>query len=119
MTERIGMPAYQQVAADLRRLIAAGDLPIGSAIPSTNELTKHYEVSSTVARAAVNQLRTDGLVVGQPGKGVFVQATPESAAEQTLSIDDLKRQIAELRHTVELLASRVEALEARPVSSGS
>ncbi len=54
MTEPIGMPAYQQVAADLRQLIAAGDLPVGSAIPSTNELTRRYEVSSTVARAAVN-----------------------------------------------------------------
>jgi DNA-binding GntR family transcriptional regulator len=119
VTEPIGMPAYQQVAADLRELIAAGDLPVGSAIPSTNELTRRYEVSSTVARAAVNTLRADGLVVGQPGKGVFVRATPEAVAERSLSIEELQRQVAELRRTVALLETRVEELEAGRGSSES
>ncbi len=75
MTESIGRPAYQQVADDLRRRIAEAELPVGSAIPSTTKLAKAYGVSITVVRAAVAQLRADGLVVGQPGKGVFVRAT--------------------------------------------
>lgn len=52
MSGPVGRPAYQRVADDLRRQIAAGDLPVGSAIPSTAKLTKAYQVSYTVIRAA-------------------------------------------------------------------
>ena len=97
MTETVGRPAYQQVADDLRRRIASAELPVGSAIPSTAKLSKTYGVSITVVRAAVAQLRADGLLVGQPGKGVFVRATPEAVAERTVSIEDLSKQIGELR----------------------
>jgi DNA-binding GntR family transcriptional regulator len=97
LTESIGRPAYRQVADDLRRRIASAEFPVGSAIPSTAKLTEMYAVSSTVIRAAVSQLRADGLLVGRPGKGVFVRATPEAAAELTATIDDLSKQVEELR----------------------
>lgn len=97
MTESIGRPAYQQVAVDLRSRISSAEFPVGSAIPSTAKLTKTYGVSSTVIRAAVAQLRADGLLVGQPGKGVFVRATPEAVAERTATIEDLSKQVEELR----------------------
>jgi DNA-binding GntR family transcriptional regulator len=97
VTEPVGRPAYQQVADDLRQRIAAGEFAVGSAIPSTAKLTATYEVSSTVIRAAVTQLRADGILVGQPGKGVFVRSTPEAAAERAASIEDLSKQIDELR----------------------
>ncbi len=111
MTEPVGLPAYQRVAGDLRRQIAAGDLALGVAIPSTAELTRQYGVSSTVARAAVARLRADGLVVGQPGKGVFVQATPEAVAEQVASVDEVSRRVDELRGLHETEVSRREELE--------
>ena len=60
MIEPVGRPAYQQVAADLKRRIALSELPVGSAIPSTAKLTKIYGVSSPVIRAAVAQLRATG-----------------------------------------------------------
>src|ERR1022692_4171854 len=97
LTESIGRPAYQQVAVDLRRRISSEEFPVGAAIPSTAKLTNAYGVSSTVVRAAVAQLRADGLLVGQPGKGVFVRATPEAVAERTATIEDLSEQVEELR----------------------
>jgi GntR family transcriptional regulator len=97
LTASIGRPAYQQVADDLRRRIAAAEVPVGSAIPSTAKLTRTYGVSSTVVRAAVSQLRADGLLVGQPGKGVFVRATPDGVAERVATIEDLAKQVQELR----------------------
>lgn len=97
MTESFGRPAYQQVADDLRRRITASEFPVGSAIPSTTKLTGEYGVSITVIRAAVSELRAEGVLAGRPGKGVFVRATPEAAAEQAASIEELSDQIRELR----------------------
>jgi DNA-binding GntR family transcriptional regulator len=100
VTEPVGLPAYQQIADDLRRKIAEGEIPVGSAIPSTAELTRTYRVSTTVIRAAVAQLRADGLLVGQPGKGVYVRSTPEAAAERAATIEDLSQQVEQLRAEV-------------------
>jgi GntR family transcriptional regulator len=106
VTEPAGGPAYQQVADDLRRKIASGEFPVGAAIPSTAKLSSAYGVSVTVVRAAVGQLRVDGLVTGYPGKGVFVSATPEETAERTATVEGLARQVAELRAEV----ARLQAL---------
>ena len=103
--EPVGGPAYQQVAGDLRRKIAAGELPVGSAIPSTAQLSELYGVSVTVVRAAVAQLRGDGLVVGHTGKGVFVTATPDALAERTATVADLATQLAGLRAELDQVAS--------------
>ena len=97
MAELAGGPGYQRVADDLRSRIASGELPVGSAIPSTSKLCEAYGVSITVVRAAVAQLREAGLVVGHAGKGVFVSATPADISERTVSVDDLARQVGELR----------------------
>lgn len=112
MTDLVGQPAYRQVADDLRQKIVDGELAVGSAIPSTAQMTKAYGVSSTVVRAAVAQLRADGLLLGQPGKGVYVRATPETATATAASIDDLSSQMAELRELHGAEAARREELEA-------
>ena len=97
VAELVGGPEYLRVADDLRSRIASGDLPVGSAIPSTAKLCQGYGVSITVVRAAVAQLREAGLVVGHAGKGVFVSATPADISERTVSVDELARQVGALR----------------------
>jgi DNA-binding GntR family transcriptional regulator len=97
VAEPAGGPAYQQVAHDLRERIASAEFPVGSAIPSTAKLREMYGVSITVVRAAVAELRADGLVTGYPGKGVFVSATPEALVGRATTVEDLARQVEELR----------------------
>lgn len=63
---------YQRIASDIRAQIQAGVLKPGDKLPSTRELVEQYEVSTTVVRMAVLVLRSEGLVVGISGKGVFV-----------------------------------------------
>ena len=111
MTGPVRLAMYQELAERLRHQIAAGELPVGFAIPSTAELGRRYSVSTTVARAAVAQLRAAGLVVGQPGKGVFVRATPEDVAEHAVSVEELGRQVAELRECYKAERARREQLE--------
>jgi DNA-binding GntR family transcriptional regulator len=117
VTEPVGRPAYQQVADDLRQRISLGEFPVGSVIPSTAKLTGTYRVSVTVVRAAVAQLRADGLLVGQPGKGVFVRSTPEAVAEQTATTEDLARQVAELRAELQRTESSIRAESAVEIAA--
>jgi GntR family transcriptional regulator len=117
VTELTGQPAYQQVADDLRRRIAAGEYPVGSVIPSTAMLTEAYGCSVTVVRAAVAQLRADAVLIGQPGKGVFVRAIPEAATGQAGGVADLARQIEKLRADMRRMESSVRAESAAEVAA--
>lgn len=70
---RSGIPAFRQVAADLRQKIAAGDYSAGDQLPSERELTETYHVSRPTVRDAIKMLRTEGLVIAEHGRGVFVR----------------------------------------------
>ncbi|WFG44150.1 winged helix-turn-helix domain-containing protein [Pseudonocardia alni] len=109
MTEHTGRPKYLQVADELRRAIRAGSYPVGSELPSTSQLTRTYEVSTTVVRAAVRELRQEGVVQGQPGKAVYVTAepgeTPDDADRSDLAV--------RLRELEDRTSTALAALEAR------
>lgn len=98
--EEPGKPAYQQIADELRSAIAEGRLAIGEPVESTAQLMARHHVSSTVARKAVDQLRIEGLVVGRPGKGVYVRTTPADAAAEAPTLARLAEEIRELRQAV-------------------
>lgn len=108
MSEAWGQPAYRQIADDLRARISRGDYPIGAAIPSTSQLCEMYSVSATAARAAVTELRSEGLVRGQPGKAVYVVATPEAITAERVDLDDIRRDVDGLSKKVGQLARRVD-----------
>ena len=68
-----------------------------------------YQVSVTVARAAIKQLQTEGLAEGQPGKGVYVTREP-TPAQPSAEYVEITRQIQDLRDT---LAAAMTQLDAR------
>lgn len=76
MVEKSGRPAYLQIVDELRGQIRAGSLPPGTALPSIAQLCERFDVSASVVKAAISVLRTEGVVIGQQGKGVFVRETP-------------------------------------------
>ncbi|TDD06647.1 GntR family transcriptional regulator [Saccharopolyspora terrae] len=63
----------KQIADDLRLLITSGSLPPGERIPSEAALIEHYGVARMTVRQALQELRGEGLVFAEHGKGVFVQ----------------------------------------------
>lgn len=107
MTDAIGMPAYRRVADDLRAMINRGDLRVGDAIPSTAQLCARYKVSATVVRAAVSVLRSDGVVRGQPGKAVYVVATPQAIENEGVRLEHLAAEVADLRDGLQVVTSRL------------
>jgi GntR family transcriptional regulator len=66
-------PMYQQIAQDLRRKIASGELAPGTRLPTELELREEYGyVSRNTIRDAIKVLVRVGLVTPQPGRGNFV-----------------------------------------------
>jgi GntR family transcriptional regulator len=69
---RPGQPYYAQVADVLREEIRTGQYEPGDQLPSERELRERFGVSVNTIRAALVQLRTEGLVTSHRGRGVFV-----------------------------------------------
>ncbi|CUU57844.1 regulatory protein, gntR family [Parafrankia irregularis] len=115
MTAVTGQPAYRQVADDLRSKILGGVHPVGQSLPSTKQLMATYGVSSTVVRAAIGELRADGVVAGQPGKGVYVVKEPSAPGAVS---ESSVRTLESLERAVEELQQRVSRLEAERAANG-
>lgn len=69
-----------ELAEILRARITSGQLGPGDRLPSERDLSQTYGVSAVTARAAVRQLRDEGLAESVRGRGVVVRkpaAEPE------------------------------------------
>lgn len=69
-------PPYRQIAAILREAIESNRLTSGERLPSEAELIEHFGVARMTVRQAVQELRGEGLVVSEHGRGVFVRPSP-------------------------------------------
>lgn len=66
-------PRYRQIADDLQRKIANGELGAdGSPLPSEKQLVEQYDASRNTVRDAIKWLTNLGLVETRPGQGTFV-----------------------------------------------
>ncbi|TDE41638.1 GntR family transcriptional regulator [Nonomuraea mesophila] len=110
MVEKTGRPGYLQIADDLRTQIRTGSLAPGAALPSTAQLCQRYDVSASVVKAAISVLRTEGLIVGQQGKGVFVREDAATPAKEPAS-SEVMEQLAQMRSTLAALGDRIADLE--------
>ncbi|MCF7552256.1 GntR family transcriptional regulator [Pseudonocardia sp. WMMC193] len=64
---------YKQIADQLRGAIERGELKPGDRLPSEADLMRHYDIARMTARQAIQELRTEGRVVAEQGRGVFVR----------------------------------------------
>lgn len=71
-------PYYMQVKDSLLAMIRSGELKGNAKIPSSAELCRTYGVSLITVRRAVGDLKAEGVLRGEFGKGVFVNgAVPQ------------------------------------------
>ncbi len=68
-----GMPAYRQLADQLRQRIRDGTYQPGQQLPSERELSQLYTTSRVTVRQAVAELRSEGLIAAEHGRGLFVR----------------------------------------------
>jgi DNA-binding GntR family transcriptional regulator len=66
------VPLYQQIKDLLLDRIEHGELALGDVIPSEAQLGAAFEVSRLTVRQALYELRVEGYVVREKGRGTFV-----------------------------------------------
>src|SRR6266516_5938986 len=66
-------PAYAQIADQLRDAIMGGELADGAQLPSERELIERSGTSSGPVRRALQQLKSEGLILARKGRGAFVR----------------------------------------------
>jgi GntR family transcriptional regulator len=106
-------PPYLAVADRLKERIASGEFAPGSQLPSGRELAAEYAVAPNTVLSAIRQLRDDGLVVSQQGRGTFVR---EDAAVQLRSGGSpefrlLMERLDAMAGALDVLSARVTELE--------
>jgi GntR family transcriptional regulator len=110
MVDWSGEPAYRQVAEAIRKKIKDEGLEPGAKLPSLQGLMDEHEVSVTVARLALKELKAEGLVAVAPGKGNFVA---DPAASPSQQFEQAMQQLGAIRQHTEQMAGHVAALEGR------
>lgn len=107
------VPKYQQIAADLRARIEAGEYPVGSRLQTKDELMVAYGVALATVDSALGVLRSLGMVETRQGSGTFVlseQPEVEPSPEFVKLMERLDGLEAEIRRQAE----RIDELEHRP-----
>ncbi|XVQ13598.1 GntR family transcriptional regulator [Spirillospora sp. CA-255316] len=70
-------PLHEQVAAAIRRAIAAGECAPGERVPPARELAAALGVNANTVLRALRELREEGLLDFRRGRGIRVAARPE------------------------------------------
>lgn len=69
------VPQHRQIAAELSRRIAAGEVPVGTFLPSESQLAEEFGVSRMTVRHALSGLAARGLIDRRHGLGTRVVET--------------------------------------------
>lgn len=77
------LPIYQQIVAQIQRMILSGRLPPGEALPSMRLLAKELRISVITTKRAYEELEKSGFLENVPGKGCFVAAQSPALLHET------------------------------------
>lgn len=99
-----GIPIYRQLAEQIRRMVAGGQLQPGDELPSVRELAIAHAVNPMTISKAYSLLEVEGILVRQRGK-------PMQVAAQTKSANSEQQRLAHLRPQLEQLVLAARQLE--------
>lgn len=89
-----GIPMYQQLSSEIKRLIQTGDWEAGKKVPTERELAEKLNISRNTVSSAYKELETEGILISTQGRGTFVTDSDavvrrESSKERLLKIVDI------------------------------
>ncbi len=72
VSNRSGVPIYEQIKAQVKEAIFAGELKEDDLLPSIRQLAKELKISVITTTRAYSDLQEEGFVVNVQGKGCYV-----------------------------------------------
>ncbi|MFE3497162.1 GntR family transcriptional regulator [Streptomyces sp. NPDC059175] len=108
-------PNAREIAARIRKEIAAGTFGPGDRLPGARAYAKKLGVALMTVQNAYTQLQEEGLVEGVAGSGTYVRdpAPGEQGPRETAQrMTELQAEVARVSTELAGLAERVKELEA-------
>jgi DNA-binding FadR family transcriptional regulator len=102
----------QRVVGAIRAEIQAGTFPAESRLPTEQQLSERLNVSRSVVREAIAQLKSDGVLIARRGAGSFISGTPSGTVFRLPSPDGSRvdlPQLFEFRLWIETQAATAAA----------
>lgn len=111
MATDLHKPLYIQIQEYLAEMIASGELPPDTKLPSERELSRELDISRMTVRRAITELVNEGVLDRRHGAGTFV-------AKQRLTYD--VREVTSFAHAIEARGMKVatQLLEFSQVPAG-
>jgi GntR family transcriptional regulator len=91
-----GIPIYRQLADQIRRMVAGGQLKEGDELPSVRELALEHAVNAMTISKAYSLLEMEGVLVRQRGKPMQVAAQKASSNNEQQRLQHLLPQLEQL-----------------------
>ncbi len=79
------IPYYYQIKQFIIKQIESGDWHSGQMLPYENQLCQHFNISRTVIRQTLQELKNDGYIMTRKGKGTYI-AEPEISENITQNL---------------------------------
>jgi len=76
-----GVPIYRQILDQVRRMVASGQLPPGTALPSVRDLALRHTINPMTISRAYSMLETEGLLERNQGKPMTVAAQAKNHSQ--------------------------------------
>lgn len=71
-------PPFEQLRGAIRRLVATGDLPVGTRLPTVRQLASDLGLAPGTVGRAFRELEAEGIIATRGRHGTHVQAVPPS-----------------------------------------
>ena len=94
-----GIPIYLQIIAQIKVMIASGELRAGSKIPPVREMAVEAGVNPNTMQRALTQLEQEGLLYTQRTAGRFVSEDKNVMKELRKAMSE--QYIADMFHNIE------------------
>ncbi|MFD9815017.1 GntR family transcriptional regulator [Streptomyces sp. NPDC059080] len=107
-------PTAKDIAAKCRKEIVDGERKTGSRMPPARQLAKDLGVQLMTVQSAYNQLRDEGLLLSQQGRGTFVRDPAMPLGTEPGSSPAyvaLAKELNSIHDTLRLLGDRLDRLE--------
>ena len=90
-----GEPVTRQVVAQIKWMVASGQLQPGEKLPSVRDFSKQLKVNPTTVTRIYGELSAESVIVLRQGQGAFVstQSTTTNRAEARKQVRELIRRM--------------------------